>query len=76
MDNKNENKDSRLQPAAQDAKKALSSEDASWLENLFQSNKIPEVKEPPKKEPDPAAATDLELEMILRGGKINMIKGE
>ena len=65
MDNKNENKDSRLQPAAQDAKKALSSEDASWLENLFQSNKIPEVKEPPKKEPDPAAATDLELEMIM-----------
>lgn len=65
MDNKNENKDSRLQPAAQDAKKALSSEDASWLENLIQSNKIPEVKEPPKKEPDPAAATDLELEMIM-----------
>ena len=65
MDNKNENKDSRLQPAAQDAKKALSSEDADWLENLFQSNKIPEVKEPPKKEPDPATATDLELEMIM-----------
>ena len=65
MDNKNENKDSRLQPDAQDTKKILSTEDADWLENLFQSNKVPEVKEPPKKEADASAASELELEMIM-----------
>lgn len=66
MDNKNENKDSRLQPAAQDAKKSLSSEDADWLETLFQSGL---AKTGPKKattdEELTKPSSDLELEMIM-----------
>ena len=65
MDNKNENKDSRLQPAAQEAKKSLSSEEADWLETLFQSDKRPEQSKPAADEPAPVPANDLELEMIM-----------
>ena len=51
MENNKENKD---------IKKSLSSEEADWLENLFQSEK-------PNKQAaaDPAPSSDLELEMIM-----------
>ncbi len=68
MDNKNENKDSRLQPAAQEAKKALSSEEADWLETLFQSDKLPEQipeNEQPSISEIVTPGSDLELEMIM-----------
>jgi len=68
MDNKNENKDSRLQPAAQEAKKSLSSEEADWLENLFQSDKLPEKISEQEQPPISEIVTpgsDLELELIM-----------